>query len=269
MNTGRIAQEGTPADLYERPADAFVADFIGGANLIPCELISLDGEGARIHLGSLDLSLARAGKVGVGPALVVVRPNSVDLAAAPEPGRSFPVTVRKAVYLGDHWEYTLDTPVGELFVTQPIERRFTEGSTVHVVLWPERLTLVAQWRDILRTGINSLKETRPHRLTSALQHACRRRLMALLGSANRDTVCRLSGGKQTWSLCRLIDAYDPNRTRKRNGRLGPSTMQRGPHILSRLRRSLGPPIKTDGAEDRRQHPQSRPRPAGHHRSVAR
>ena len=39
MNKGRIAQEGTPADLYERPADAFVADFIGGANLIPCEIV--------------------------------------------------------------------------------------------------------------------------------------------------------------------------------------------------------------------------------------
>ena len=34
MNHGTIAQEGTPADLYERPADAFVADFIGGANLV-------------------------------------------------------------------------------------------------------------------------------------------------------------------------------------------------------------------------------------------
>ena len=38
MNHGTIAQEGTPADLYERPADAFVADFIGGANLVGCEI---------------------------------------------------------------------------------------------------------------------------------------------------------------------------------------------------------------------------------------
>ena len=143
MNSGRIAQEGTPTDLYERPNDAFVADFIGGANLIPCELTNFEGGNARVRLGSLDLSLARAGKVGVGPALVVVRPNSVDLATAPEGGRSFPVTVRKAVYLGDHWEYTLDSAVGELFVVQPIEQRYAEGSTVHVALWPERLTLVA------------------------------------------------------------------------------------------------------------------------------
>ena len=143
MNAGRIAQEGTPTDLYERPNDAFVADFIGGANLIPCELTNFEGGNARVRLGSLDLSLARAGKVGVGPALVVVRPNSVDLATAPEGGRSFPVTVRKAVYLGDHWEYTLDSAVGELFVVQPIEQRYAEGSTVHVALWPERLTLVA------------------------------------------------------------------------------------------------------------------------------
>src|SRR5690606_32857624 len=46
MHNGRIAQEGTPAGLYERPADAFVADFIGGANLVPCEVVRREGDRA-------------------------------------------------------------------------------------------------------------------------------------------------------------------------------------------------------------------------------
>ena len=47
MNKGRIAQEGTPADLYERPADAFVADFIGSANLVPGEVLARDKKKGR------------------------------------------------------------------------------------------------------------------------------------------------------------------------------------------------------------------------------
>src|SRR4029434_152897 len=39
MNKGRIAKEGTPADLYERPADSFVADFIRSATLHPLEML--------------------------------------------------------------------------------------------------------------------------------------------------------------------------------------------------------------------------------------
>ena len=38
-----ITQIGTPRELYASPVDAFVADFIGEANLIPCETISIEG----------------------------------------------------------------------------------------------------------------------------------------------------------------------------------------------------------------------------------
>ena len=49
MNNAVIAQDGTPRELYEAPATAFVADFIGEANILPCEIESVkDGtrEGA-------------------------------------------------------------------------------------------------------------------------------------------------------------------------------------------------------------------------------
>ena len=55
MNKGRIAQEGTPVDLYERPADSFVADFIGGANLIPCEILRREDEAALVRFGDTEL----------------------------------------------------------------------------------------------------------------------------------------------------------------------------------------------------------------------
>ena len=41
MNRAVIAQDGAPRDLYDAPADAFVADFIGEANILPCEIVSV------------------------------------------------------------------------------------------------------------------------------------------------------------------------------------------------------------------------------------
>jgi iron(III) transport system ATP-binding protein len=142
MNRARIAQEGTPSDLYDRPADAFVADFIGGANLVPCEVTAVEDGLAKVSLGDLTLSV-RAGTAGKGPALAVIRPSAVELTIVAWEGRSLPAKVSKATYLGSHWEYTLESAMGELFVMQPIERRHKAGATVHIVLAPEQLALVS------------------------------------------------------------------------------------------------------------------------------
>jgi len=142
MNKGRIAQEGTPADLYERPADAFVADFIGGANLIPCQIVARDGHQATVRVGDAELRV-QAPRVRGSDANLVVRSAALDLAPANGAGGStLTATVRKATYLGSHWEYTLETPVGSLFVTQPIGRRFAADSSVALRFNPEHLSLV-------------------------------------------------------------------------------------------------------------------------------
>src|SRR5262249_40361822 len=47
MRAGRILQVGEPDDIYYRPADAFVAGFIGETNLIPIEVQAIDDAGAR------------------------------------------------------------------------------------------------------------------------------------------------------------------------------------------------------------------------------
>ncbi len=146
MSKGRIAQEGTPADLYERPADSFVADFIGGANLIPCEVLRRDGATAVVRVGQAELrvTLPPHGLPG-DAANLVVRSSAIDL--APADGASGPrldATVRKATYLGSHWEYTLETPVGALFLVQPIGRRFAPESSVALRFHPEHLSLVAR-----------------------------------------------------------------------------------------------------------------------------
>ena len=51
MNKGRIAQIGTPRELYETPSDLFVANFIGESNIVDCRIDGIKGDKARIALG--------------------------------------------------------------------------------------------------------------------------------------------------------------------------------------------------------------------------
>ncbi|MGF1646552.1 MAG: ABC transporter ATP-binding protein [Kineosporiaceae bacterium] len=69
MHEGRVRQVGTPAELYTRPADPWVAGFVGEANLLPAEP---DGTGARTPLGPVPLH-----RPGPRVARVLVRPEHV------------------------------------------------------------------------------------------------------------------------------------------------------------------------------------------------
>ena len=108
MHDGRIAQAGTPVELYEQPVSLFVADFIGDANLVDAELLEERGERALIRLGDLDLDLARRG-ARKGPVKLAVRSEGVTLHPARPAGPALAGRVTKASYLGKHLEYTVDT----------------------------------------------------------------------------------------------------------------------------------------------------------------
>jgi iron(III) transport system ATP-binding protein len=142
MNKGRIAQEGTPTDLYERPADSFVADFIGGANLIPCEIVRREDAAALVRFGNNELRVA-APRVDGSAGYLVVRSAAVALTKA-NGAAGLVATVRKATYLGGHWEYTLDTPFGVLFLAQPVGNKFEQGASVALQLDPQHLSVVAR-----------------------------------------------------------------------------------------------------------------------------
>ncbi len=112
MRNAAIAQEGAPRDLYERPSNVFVADFIGDANLVDAEVRRVEGETATVSIGTIEIELP-ARDMAPGPAKVAIRPESVRLS---DPGNGLAGQILKAAYLGDHLEYTVTTPVGELFV---------------------------------------------------------------------------------------------------------------------------------------------------------
>lgn len=117
MRNAGIAQIGTPRELYEEPSDAFVADFIGEANLIPCNVTRVNEGRAQVHVGTVSLELMSRG-LGEGFAKLAVRPGKIELSKI-KSETNFEVTLSKATYVGNHMEYIVHTEFGDVFVVSP------------------------------------------------------------------------------------------------------------------------------------------------------
>jgi iron(III) transport system ATP-binding protein len=112
MRRGRIVQVGTPRGLYTRPESAFVAEFIGGTNLLPGRL----EETGDLFLVKTDAGMVRAQNGAKGgmrghPVLCSVRPESVHLRpfeeSPPELMNQLTGEVQSIMYRGDSEEYSL------------------------------------------------------------------------------------------------------------------------------------------------------------------
>ena len=105
MRDGRLEQIGTPEEIYDTPASAFVARFIGIANLLPVTVERITGERAIVRLAG-----DRRGEVATGggrftagaPAILMIRPERLQLETT-EPGPhllALPVTCTDLVFQG-------------------------------------------------------------------------------------------------------------------------------------------------------------------------
>jgi spermidine/putrescine transport system ATP-binding protein len=118
MNRGRIEQLGPPQELYERPATAFVAGFLGVSNLLPGVV---EGAGT-VRLD--DGTLVRADVDGrSGPVAVGVRPEKLTLGSGGGPNE-LPGTVSETAYIGVATEVLVETRLGTVHVfAQNIDSR--------------------------------------------------------------------------------------------------------------------------------------------------
>ncbi len=132
MSQARIAQIGTPRELYERPADRFLADFIGDANLIEGEVREKNDHSV-FSAGSLQLSLPSPHPPG--PAVFAVRPQRLSLHTQAPFGPHITGTLQKTAYLGTHLEHNVHTEFGEMLVIDSdVNRNLAAGSAVFVGL---------------------------------------------------------------------------------------------------------------------------------------
>ena len=141
MNNAVIAQEGTPHELYESPADLFVADFIGDANVIEAEITGINANTTQVRVGKAEINLTQRDS-SVGPAHLSIRPESLILSTDRIDG-ALEGNVLKATYLGDHMEYTVACELGELFVISPdvLEPISTQAS-VSITFSDHGITLI-------------------------------------------------------------------------------------------------------------------------------
>lgn len=128
MRNAAIAQIGTPRALYDAPNDRFVADFIGEANLIACEIVSVEGDMATIEIEGYQHTLPARG-LPPGPATLAVRPSRILTGG--ETG--IKATVDKATYVGVRMEYTLTGAFGQVFAVEDnVDTPFEVGTTLRM-----------------------------------------------------------------------------------------------------------------------------------------
>ena len=115
MDSGRIAQIGTPRQVYEEPADSYVADFLGAANLMEI-LVSerADGSSATLKLGEVALATSHGCPAAAGEkARAVIRPERVRVEPHGSSGDNrVPALVERVVFLGSATQLMLRLATG-------------------------------------------------------------------------------------------------------------------------------------------------------------
>lgn len=130
MSRGRIEQLDRPLVIYDRPASAFVAGFIGDMNFLEGEVVEVGGGGWSAAVGPLLVrglgdARRRAGvRIGVRPENVVIEPGSVPAGEA----NRFGATLVAAMILGDQVQLIAELPGARQIVAR--EQRAAAGAVV-------------------------------------------------------------------------------------------------------------------------------------------
>lgn len=153
MDTGAVAQTGEPRSIYDRPANAFVADFIGETNFVAGRLTRLDMPLAvETPVGILHSTIEPAEDLSPGDEVVCsIRPEAIRV-SRPDPtgGEEENVlsgVVRQTVYLGDHEQYSVQLDDGTLVKLvdhRPDQRLAGPGAPIRLSCDPSRVVVIGK-----------------------------------------------------------------------------------------------------------------------------
>ncbi|MCZ4367718.1 ABC transporter ATP-binding protein [Sulfitobacter dubius] len=114
MSNGAVRQVGRPREIYDRPADRFVADFIGDTNFLPAEIIGREVESAQLRLPSGKLVQAHANEAATGRVTLALRPEHAELTS--EADGLLAGSLREVVYFGTDTHFHVGLDDGSEFV---------------------------------------------------------------------------------------------------------------------------------------------------------
>jgi iron(III) transport system ATP-binding protein len=145
LDGGVVQQIGTPMELYDRPANRFIANFVGTINLVP-GTVSAAESGAVFEspaTGKIPLPVPAA----PGPAEIALRPHALRL--APKRDESSPIwvdaTVAEREFLGEFIRYKVRAGEQDLIVDEPHfpgTGAFQPGATVSVAIQPDQIGVI-------------------------------------------------------------------------------------------------------------------------------
>jgi spermidine/putrescine transport system ATP-binding protein len=151
FNRGRLEQLGTATEIYHQPLTAFVADFIGEANLLDAELLSRNGTTGLIRLeGGLEVRVPlSAWPAEESQAILSVRPEKVCISAMPIEGaeNSFQATITEEIFQGAIDHLVVRSDAGTVFTAvvaneSAMMQAFHEGDRVWCGLHFDDLVVV-------------------------------------------------------------------------------------------------------------------------------
>jgi len=150
MNKGEVLQIGTPLEIYEKPKDIFIADFIGTTNFIPCVVKEVDANNKKMEIGIEDTTLIineYLDGVSIGDELIcAIRPESIELYEPDKLSKDVPRLLGKislVTFLGKTIRLDIETDGGneiKVDLTRKVGQRLPkEGERVAIVINPDTI----------------------------------------------------------------------------------------------------------------------------------
>jgi putative spermidine/putrescine transport system ATP-binding protein len=144
MHAGKIMQLDTPERLYQRPANAFVARFVGFENLIAMTVVERDGAKITAEAAGgvrLTLGLEQFGDI---PDSFILACRADGLMVTDNLAlEGIPATLGLRTYLGRAYQYKAETAAGALLANGPLTRPLEAGVAAKLVPVPEQCTILA------------------------------------------------------------------------------------------------------------------------------
>ena len=140
MNDGVIQQIGTPTDIYNEPANSFVANFIGESNILNGRML----KDMEVEVMGVNAECVDKGFATDDPVDVVIRPEDVYMLKKPEAGM-WRGKVSSCIFKGVHYEMFVDTPNGYEVQVHDYNA-FEAGTEVGMLVKPEDIHVMKKER---------------------------------------------------------------------------------------------------------------------------
>lgn len=140
MSEGEIQQIGTPTDIYNEPANAFVADFIGESNIL-CGTMVHD---CLVNVAGTELPCVDKGFGCNQEVDVVIRPEDIEV-STDTPHAQFVGKITSSIFKGVHYEMLAETEKGNEFLIQNY-KHFEVGQTIGMSVIPDNIHIMKKER---------------------------------------------------------------------------------------------------------------------------